>query len=261
MKKLITITILCVLINTNAYSKHSKHKPDSTTALKTEVTDLQSKISQSNNIFNFLIDLFLPNYGEYKEVKRTAPPYTFFDNGNISDLRETIRGNILNKKDNFFDIYLQLFKLISSSPTCSEDAICKEALIAKCAAFVYFVGYEFDVNENLVNLGVVGSSNREAYYNIALSKLKAANIESGRFGSWNWETAIDKQRYRAFELIEYLQAYDYIYTTRFHLNPNDFNTISFETDKYDIREKLAEFTLLCVVLCARHWQRRTTHFK
>jgi len=240
MKKIITITILCVITQITVYSKSYKIKPDTASSLKIDIT---KKLNKHNDLFSFLTDLFLPKYGEYKEVKRTIPPYTFFDNGSsISDLRTTIRDNISTDKNDFRKIYKQLFDLLSIAPTCGEKQICTDAIISKCAAFVYFVGYNFDVNKNLVDLGPVGDPAREAYYDLAISKLKTVKTESGRFGSWNWSTAIDKQRYRAFELIQYLQAYDYIYTTRYHLNPNDFNKVLFETDISDVRDKLADFT-------------------
>jgi hypothetical protein len=237
--KLIIIIIFSILIHTNAYSIGNKHKPDSANALKTELIDLQTKISQSSDIFSFLTNLFLPNYGEYKEVKRTEPPYTFFDNGSISNLRTEIRFNITNEKYEYKTIYSQLIELLATAPTCGEKQICTDAIIAKCAAFVYFVGLDGNGND----LGLVGTSTREAYYNITISKLKAINTESGRFGSWySPNDALDKQRFRAFELIQYLQAFDYIYTTRYHLNSNNFNTVLFETDKSDVRDKLADFT-------------------
>ena len=77
MKKLFTITILSVLIQTNAYCIGNKLKPDTASTLKIDITE---KLNKQSDIFSFLTDLFLPKYGEYKEVKRTVPPYTFFDN-------------------------------------------------------------------------------------------------------------------------------------------------------------------------------------
>lgn len=197
---------MCVLTHITVHCKNNKIKPDTASTLKIDITE---KLIKQSNIFSFLTDLFLPKYGEYKEVKRTIPPYTFFDNGSVSDLRTTIRLNIINKKDNYNYLYLKLFELISVTPTCGEKQICTDAIISKCAAFVYFVGLDGNGND----LGLVGDPAREAYYDLAISKLKTVKTESGRFGSWNWSTAIDKQRYRAFELIQYLQAYDYIYTT------------------------------------------------
>lgn len=130
---------MCVLTHITVHSKSNKNKPDTASTLKIEITE---KLNKQSDIFSFLTDLFLPKYGEYKEVKRTEPPYTFFDNGSISNLRTQIRFNITNEKYEYKTIYSQLIELLATAPTCGEKQICTDAIIAKCAAFVYFVGLD-----------------------------------------------------------------------------------------------------------------------
>jgi hypothetical protein len=97
----------------------------------------------------------------------------------------------------------------SSLPDCSHDAICNESYKSKAAAFTYLIGLEVGIDNEIHDLGDVGSPAREYYYNLSVGFLKNARTSSDRFNG------LDRQRFRSFELIQYVQAYDYLYTTRY----------------------------------------------
>jgi hypothetical protein len=243
MKNILIIFAICILTNANAHTFGSKLKlvQDSITPGNDNdnLKDLyyKTKIKKQDflvDILSFVVNLFLPNHGKYNEVSRRVPPYTFFDNGDISGLRNTIRDNIINEKFEYKNLYEKIFNLISdnSLPSCSHGDVCGEATKAKCAAFVYFIG--LDKNKN--DLGAIGSTGREYYYNLAVGYIKGARSESSRFGSFSRNTALDRQRFRSFELIQYLQAYDYLQTTRIYFGYGNFND-----EKQNMRDKLADF--------------------
>ncbi len=157
------------------------------------------------------------------------PPLSIFDRGLDVYLiqREKIRTNIISEKESYKSIYNEIYtnaKNGSTSTNC-ESTVCGIAKLAKDAAFIYLMGFD----ENGANLDGVGDPGRQYFYDKARDILKK---DEDNYGSFLFK---EDQQYRAKELMNLLQAHDYLNTAK-------LAGITSYPDYDDVREELADFT-------------------
>lgn len=118
-----------------------------------------------------------------------------------------------------------------SSAGFNKEVVYQKSLKAKLAAFIYMVGLKYETSTNsVISLPAFGQPERELYANEAREILKGISVKGKYFNG------IDNQRKRAFELLNYLQAYDYLKTAKSVLQNSNI------ANESDIREILMDFT-------------------
>jgi len=176
-----------------------------------------------------------PVWGKYSEGGNTNrfPPLSTFERGPdvYAEQRKKIRDNIKLTDDPLW--YKRIYKIIydnakngSTSTKCGDRGVCENAKIAKDAAFVYLMGFD-ENGDDLI--GGVHDPGRQFFYDKASDVLQREDDWWGAFGG------VDNQQHRAKELIELLQAHDYLHTAKgVH--------ITNYPDYEDVRDALADFT-------------------
>ena len=179
-----------------------------------------------------------PVWGKYTEggSTNTYPPLTTFSrNPDVYWIqRETIRTNIKMAHDSL-DYNFLYSKIYSSA--CGGDVFgdiystdgateCAGAKMAKDAAFVYLMGFDADGKD-------LDATTRLQFHNKAVYIL--SNCYGMRLGTPF--AGKDNQMYRAYELIEYLQAHDYLVTAK-------AVGLTYSDDDYEnSRDQLKQFTV------------------
>jgi hypothetical protein len=171
-------------------------------------------------------------HGTYDEQLNRQFPYTFIT-GNLNTsnyISELKTGLLQNQKEKFllsfiFDRYNENYLEFDRETTY------KKSLRAKLAAFIYMVGVKYNSTSNQVeSLPAFGNQEREVYGDIAKNILSEIDVKP------NYFNGVDRQRKRAFELLNYLQAYDYLMTAKTVLQNGSLLNDS------DIKNRLLEFT-------------------
>jgi hypothetical protein len=152
------------------------------------------------------VDPFNRSYGKYRENNsiRTHPYTTFSGDNNFIQMLQ-LRNQILNSINNgqgykkmWVDIYSKAQESYSTDCGTDYKEPCPNAVIAKCAAFVYLIGL------NSAGTAMMNEADRNSYKDKAVHILRNLDTDGKRFrGNL-------RQMERSFELICYLQAYDYI---------------------------------------------------
>lgn len=191
------------------------------------------KANWFTDVIEWITSPVRPVWGKYSEGGSTNryPPLTTFDRG--PDVywkqREDIRYNIIHSVASYDTIYKKIYEQannVSVSSKCSDDnVICANAKTAKDAAFVYLMGFD-DNGDDL------SAPARQAFYDKAVEVLIRDDNWWGGFG---WIDFGTKQQYRAKELIELLQAHDYLMTAK-------GAGITSYSHKEAVRDALADFT-------------------
>ncbi len=150
--------------------------------------------AQAKNWFSkawdWIAQPFQPVWGWYEEGNnKIYAPYTTFVNVYDGTKRNKIITNIQVANDSFN--YKKLYKSIYLNALTSSSGACKNA------AFVYLIG----LNDTG---GVLNDVQRNVFRDRAIHILKELNTSSNRFSYF------DNQILRGFELVQYLQAHDYL---------------------------------------------------
>lgn len=179
-----------------------------TTSTENVIEKAQSK-SWFSNGWDWLTQPFKPVWGWYEEGgNKIYAPYTTFlsvyDSGVFENIRLKIKfpQNIYRYKTIYEDIYNNAS--IPNSGGCSYSGAhqyCIEATIAKNAAFVYLVGLGLDSSGNPIELT---TDQRNAFKDQAITILRNLNTEGERFNEFGL------QQWRSKELVQLLQAHDYL---------------------------------------------------
>jgi hypothetical protein len=172
-------------------------------------------------------------HGTYDEIWNRNLPYTFFVPNN--DITSYINGlRIEIRSDSIKSLLLKYVctHYNTSYGSFAKDAAYGQSLKAKMAAFIYLIGLKYNFSTNTVDtLPAFGSSGREEYAIAATNILNGISTKGSNFNG------IDRQRFRAFELINYLHAFDYIKTAKEKLQSG----ASMQSES-NIKSKLLDFT-------------------
>jgi hypothetical protein len=203
--------MLLFCIHANA-TKETNHEHDSLNWFEPgvkqtiQVSQFQSDgILEKINAFATKLIKKAQSYGKYRENNsiKTHPYTTFAGDWEFREV-EKVRNQILISLDDdgYKILWKELFAVAqrSYSTDCGDDykEECPNATIAKCAAFVYLIGL------NSAGTAMMNEADRNSYKDKAVHILRNLDTEGKRFkGNL-------RQMERSFELICYLQAYDYI---------------------------------------------------
>ncbi|MBU3661692.1 MAG: hypothetical protein FGM41_00635 [Bacteroidetes bacterium] len=175
--------------------------------------------------------------GQYTEyLPKRGFPFTFQVNSFGTDSTINFFKHEIITKAKCQELYRFIFeeRYNATFPAFNRNEIYKKSLKAKLAAFIYMMGLKYNSISKLVEpLPDYGDPIREQYATEALTILKDIKITNVRGWYFN---GIDRQRYRAFELLNYLQAYDYLKTAKSVLQNESLDS---ETA---IKEKIMDFT-------------------
>jgi hypothetical protein len=151
--------------------------------------------------------------GVYNEnLKNRDFPFTFMVNdygvdSTINFFKEEIKTK--GRSRDLLDFIFERYGEISSSTSFNKGDVYALSLKAKLAAFIYMIGLKYNsITEQVEVLPNFGHPDREQYATEARNILKDIEVKGKYFNG------INKQRYRAFELLNYLQAYDYLKTAK-----------------------------------------------
>jgi hypothetical protein len=174
---------------------------------------LQSPVAKAgwwDDFVDWALSPVRPVWGKYSEGGNTNrfPPLSTFDRGADVYLtqREKIRYNVIHSIASYDTIYAIIYnnaKNTSTASKCGDRGVCENAKIAKDAAFVYLMGFD-ENGDDLI--GGIHDPGRQFFYDKASDVLQREDDWWGAFGG------VDNQQYRAKELIELLQAHDYLHT-------------------------------------------------
>jgi hypothetical protein len=179
-------------------------------------------------------------FGTYDEYfKNRTFPYTFIipDSSSPLNFINRIKLDIQTDaaKKFLLSFIFERYNSVRSTQVFHRDTLYEKSMKAKLAAFIYMIGLKYNVSTDKVDtLPSFGHPDREIYAEVAHSILNF--IPFPRRAKGNYFNGIDNQRRRSFELLNYLQAYDYLKTAKCVLqNSNVPNDVG-------IRELLMEFT-------------------
>jgi hypothetical protein len=215
MKKLFQLSLLGIMLLFSIHVTASVYFNNHTDSTEWYNSDFEEGIHLSQSLKDgilkklvkwIFVDPFNRGYGKYRENNSIrAHPYTTFagDNNFIQMLQ--LRNQILNSINNgqgYKKMWKELFAVAqeSYSTDCGDNykEECPNATIAKCAAFVYLIGLNIDGNT------MMNEDDRNSFKYKAADILRNLDTDGKRFrGNL-------MQMERSFELICYLQAYDYI---------------------------------------------------
>jgi hypothetical protein len=198
-----------------------------------------SKAGWWDDFIDAVTSIWQPVWGKYTEggsTNKNAPLTTFNRNPDVYwEQREKIRFNVklLNDKLYYKHIYSDIYnnaKTGNENATCpGGQSVCSLAKLAKDAAFVYLMGFD-DNGLDLDSTTGVGRNDRHLFHDKAVTILKKW---AGTYGGFN---SFDLQIGRANELIQLLQAHDYMVTAK-------SAGLTYSDDDYETaRDILADFT-------------------
>lgn len=179
-------------------------------------------------------------FGTYDEYfKNRTFPYTFIvpEGESTAEYINQIKIELLSQSEKKYllrFIFDRYDEIIRNSPVFNKEKVYENSLKAKLAAFIYMIGLKYNTSTNTVDtLPSFGNADREIYAVVAQNILNTIPFHNSKGRYFN---GIDNQRRRSFELLNYLQAYDYLKTAKSVLqNDNVSNDAG-------IRELLMEFT-------------------
>ncbi|MBU3662584.1 MAG: hypothetical protein FGM41_05225, partial [Bacteroidetes bacterium] len=171
-------------------------------------------------------------YDEY--LKNRDFPFTFIipDTSDPVEYISVVKSDLLkNTKTKYLLSFIfERYNDISNAGF-NREVVYEKSLKAKLAAFIYMIGLKYNsITEQVETLPAFGQPDREQYATEARDILIGIDVKGKYFNG------IDKQRYRAFELLNYLQAYDYLKTAKSVLQNDSI------INESDIREILMDFT-------------------
>lgn len=208
----------------------------------TELKSLNDKkLNPITDFFDWLTDLAKPVHGKFTIGGKSNgdAPLAMFNKQSYIGMTleiESIINLITQSNSKTKSLYAELYldAKNTTSISCEEIGVCKNAARAKNAAFVYLLG----VDENGLPLDGVDDPGRDFFRQRAIYYLKNIDTYDGKFPVFDFgRFSYNKQQYRSKEIIEYLSAYDLLRTGRAHLGL----TFS-DNDEGIIRNKLVVAT-------------------
>jgi len=170
--------------------------------------------------------------GTYDEQLNRQFPYTFFvaDNNTEGFINE-VKINLRTKSELRFLLRFVFERYNGSYASFNKNQTYQKSMKAKAAAFIYMIGLKYnDATLNIDTLPAFGSPDREVYANVAHDILTEIDDKKSYFNG------INRQRLRAFELLNYLETYDYLMTAKTVLQNSSLQ------DESQIKENLLDFT-------------------